>query len=107
MSDAPAVIVQVLALAEGKYADNPTIAAIAKHLTVTRTMAESAARDHSDVLRGYRRGMAGDMGYAQLNWINKDLFGPLLKEAGLLHEVAIITDVLAVALRALGENIEE
>jgi hypothetical protein len=106
MSSQPA-IARAIKIAETKYADHPVIAAILKKLLISRKLAEFEAKDHSLTIAGYRKGLAGKPGYGQLQSFDLSLFDSMAREASRLHETMVITDVLVVALNALGEEIDD
>lgn len=105
MSDA--AITRALEIADTRYPNDPVITAIAKKLRIHRTLAEAEARDHATSLAGYRKGMAGKDGYGQLQEFDLGLIGGVMREASRLYEVAVVTEVLVIALRALGEEIDD
>ena len=102
-----AAITRALAIADEKYPNDPVITAIAKKLRIDRTLAERAASDHNGTIAGYRRAMAGANGHCQMDRLDSGIFTSLMREASHLHEVAVVTEVLVVALRALGEEIDD
>jgi hypothetical protein len=103
------IIKTALRIADEKYADNAAVCAIAADLRITQTRAyirQPFRSEHGALLAGYRRGAQGDEGYTTSGIRSGLSVDSMLDEIAAIQEVDVVTRVLVLALKALGETLD-
>lgn len=99
------IIAQLLAAAK-RHPDHAAIQAIAQTLRTSVQMAQLSGRDHSVMLEGYRRGLAGDEGYAVMHAVDEAGLSGMMREIGSMREVAGVVIAMIAVMETVGETFD-
>lgn len=99
-------IIPQLLTAAARHPDHAAIQAIAQTLRTSVQMAQMHQRDHSQMLVGYRNGLAGKEGYSLMHMSDTGAVDTLIREIGAMREVSGIVIAMIAIMETVGETFD-